>query len=239
MSRLKSIIKKIVFRFIKPPVINIYSSNSQAGEDKIVDYLFRSMGISSISYIDIGANDPIGSNNTYLFYTQNSRGVLIEPDTTFINRLKDSRPSDLTINAAISIEGNSEADFYVFEDSALNTLSKDDAMVRAQSGHNKLIETRKIKLLTIGHIIDEYLKNQLPDLISLDVEGMDQKILESFDFEKYPVPVWIVETCAYSENHVKPKLTAIIDLMLSKGYFVFADTYINTIFVHKNWFQSK
>jgi hypothetical protein len=80
--------------------------------------------------------------------------------------------------------------------------------------------------------------NQLPDLISLDVEGVDYQILCAFDFNKYPVPVWIVETCEYSENHIKPKVTSIVDLMLSKGYFVFADTYINTIFVNQQWFDN-
>ena len=30
----------------------------------------------------------------------------------------------------------------------------------------------------------------------------------------------------------------VIDLMISKGYFVFADTYINTIFVNKSWFEN-
>jgi FkbM family methyltransferase len=197
------------------------------------------MGISHISYIDIGANDPSYSNNTYLFYTQNSQGVLIEADTTFIDRLENKRPRDLVINAAISTKDDGEADFYIFKDTALNTLSKDDVELRTRSGLNPVVEIRKIKLFTIASIIDNYLNKQLPHLISLDVEGMDYDILESFDFKKYPVPVWIVETCAYSENHIKPKVTAIIDLMLQNGYFIFADTYINTIFVHKKWFQTK
>jgi len=69
MQKLKNLIKKIIFTFIKTPVVTItnYNSNSQAGEDRIVDYLFSSMGIDEITYIDIGANDPIYGNNTYLF----------------------------------------------------------------------------------------------------------------------------------------------------------------------------
>jgi FkbM family methyltransferase len=238
MRRLKNIIKRIVFKFINPPVVVINNSNSQAGEDKIVEYLFSSMGISQISYIDIGANDPVGCNNTYLFYQKGNKGVLVEPDFDFYKLIKDVRPQDLVINAAISNEANKEANFYVFDLPALNTLSAEEASVRSKSGVYKLIETRKIKLITVENIIKEYLNNGLPDLISLDVEGFDYLILDSFDFEKYPVPVWIVETCEYSENHIKPKVTSIIDLMLSKGYFIFADTYINTIFVSSTWFEN-
>ncbi|MFD0749283.1 FkbM family methyltransferase [Mucilaginibacter calamicampi] len=238
MDKLKSLVKKIVFTFIKPPVVQIYNTNSQAGEDKIVEFLFKSKGIQAIRYIDIGANDPIGHNNTYLFYSSNSSGVLIEPDTTFISRLEAARPRDTVINAAVSTGSDTEAELYVFADSALNTLSKADAELRQASGLNKILQIKKVPLLTIAQVIDQYMEKCLPDLVSLDVEGVDLEILRSFPFEKYPVPVWIVETCAYSEDHIKPKNTEIIDLMLSRDYFVYADTYINTIFVHQNWFKA-
>lgn len=238
MHKLKAFVKKVLFKFIKPPIIRINNSNSQAGEDRVVEYLFTSMGISSISYIDIGANDPINCNNTYLFYGRGHRGVLVEPDLTFSERIKNTRPGDIVVNAAISDEGNKNADFFVFNEPSLNTLSEDDAKMRVKSGMFILTETRSIRLITIENIIHENLNDTLPHLISLDIEGVDYQVLKAFDFEKYPVPVWIVETCEYSENHIKPKVTSIIDLMLSKGYFVFADTYINTIFVNKEWFNS-
>ena len=94
------------------------------------------------------------------------------------------------------------------------------------------------KLLSIENIISDYLNNKIPHLISLDVEGVDFKVLNAFDFEKYPVPIWIIETCEYSENHIKPKVLPILDLMKSKGYFIYSDTYINTIFVNKKWFEN-
>ncbi|MFA6087612.1 FkbM family methyltransferase [Mucilaginibacter sp.] len=238
MGKIKKAIKKIVFKVIKPPIISVNNSNSQAGEDRIIQYLFSSMGISSFSYIDIGANDPIGCNNTYLFYNWGCRGVLVEPDLNFSERIKSARPNDIVVNAAISNEGNKNADFFVFNEPSLNTLSKEDAEMRVKSGMYKLTETRSIRLITIEDIIHENLNGTVPHLISLDIEGVDYQVLKAFDFEKYPVPVWIVETCEYSENHIKPKVTSIIDLMLSKGYFVFADTYINTIFVDKKWFNN-
>lgn len=235
MRALKNLIRKVVFKFIKPP---FNCSNSQAGEDKIVDYLFSSMGIWHFSYLDIGTGHPEQSNNTYFFYRRRNRGVLVEPDSGYFESIKKMRPDDVAVNAAISDEENKDADFYVFNLPALNTLSKEEADLRVHSGHYKLVETKKIKLLTVEYIIQNYLNDSLPHLISLDVEGMDYKILSSFNFEKYPVPVWIVETCEYSENHIKPKVTPIIDLMLKKGYFVFADTYINTVFVNKLWFDN-
>ena len=76
-------------------------------------------------------------------------------------------------------------------------------------------------------------------MLSLDIEGLDLEVLKSLDFEKYPIPVICVETCTYSENHIRPKDKTILEFVMSKGYEVYADTYINTIFVNKAWFYKK
>lgn len=229
-------LKKILYKLIKP-IIGV-RSYSQAGEDRILAFLFDTMGIRNISYLDIGANHPEICNNTYLFYRKGSKGILIEPDPAFNKVLQKARPDDKVVQAAISDKETGEADFYIFNESSINTLSKEEADLREQSGKYYIKETQKIQLLTIQKIITDYMNNNIPHLISLDVEGVDYDVLNAFDFSKYPVPVWVIETCEYSENHIKPKTTSIIDLMRSKGYFTYADTYINTIFVNKEWFDN-
>ena len=229
-------INKLLYKLIKPSLR--VNSFAQAGEDRILEFLFSTMGIRHITYLDIGANDPVFCNNTYLFYTRKGKGVLVEPDPVFNSVLKRARPRDLVIQAAVSDKDNSEADFYIFDEPSVNTLSKVEAELRQQTGRYKLKMIKRIPLLTIEHIIVNYLNNELPLLISLDIEGVDHDVLQAFDFVKYPVPVWIVETCTYSANHIKPKVNSIIDLMLSKDYFIYADTYANTIFVNKDWFYN-
>lgn len=229
-------INKFLYKLIKPSLR--VNSFAQAGEDRILEFLFSTMGIRHITYLDIGANDPVFCNNTYLFYTRKSKGILVEPDPVFNSVLKRARPRDLVIQAAVSDKGNSEADFFIFDEPSVNTLSKVEADLRQQSGSYKLKMIKRIPLLTIEHIIANYMNNELPLLISLDIEGVDHDVLQAFDFVKYPVPVWIVETCTYSSNHIKPKVNTIIDLMLSKDYFIYADTYANTIFVNKDWFYN-
>ena len=231
-----SLYNKIILKLFKPLIGA--RSYAQAGEDRVLAFLFETMKIKNISYLDIGANHPIVCNNTYLFYRKGSNGILIEPDAVFNKVLQKARPKDTIIQAAISDRETGEADFYIFDEPSINTLSKEEADLRQQSGKYFLKEKKKIKLLTIEKIIADHMNNIPPDLVSLDVEGVDYDVLNAFDFVKYPVPVWIVETCEYSENHIKPKITSIIELMQSKGYFIYADTYINTIFVNKNWFDN-
>lgn len=239
MGKIHSMFNWIVRFFVRRPLvkeINVFNSNSQAGEDRILNFLFETMGIQNITYIDIGANHPIISNNTYLFYKKGCKGVVIEPDPTHYENLKKERPDDLVVQAAINDKVSGDIDFYLFNNSQLNTLSKEEATFREESGSFKIVNVIKIKTLTIEEIIILYLNDNVPELVSLDVEGVDYEIIKSFNFLKYPIPIWIIETCGYSENHIKQKITNIADFMKSKGYFVYADTYINTIFVNTSWF---
>ena len=117
----------------------------------------------------------------------------------------------------------------------MNTFNKKEAEQRVASGKFKIINTVKVPLTNINSIIKENFSS-FPDLLSIDIEGLDLDVLKTLDYRKYPIPVICVETCTYSENHIHPKDKSIAEFMESKGYEVYADTYINTIFVNKEWF---
>jgi hypothetical protein len=68
---------KLLFKFLK-----IERSYSQAGEDKILRLMFQSFEKRNITYLDIGTNDPVSINNTYLFYLNGGGGVCVEPNPT-------------------------------------------------------------------------------------------------------------------------------------------------------------
>jgi hypothetical protein len=89
-----------------------------------------------------------------------------------------------------------------------------------------------VKLKTINDILKHAFSN-CPHFVSLDVEGLDYEILNSLDFERFRPQVFCLETLSFTEEKTESKLTEIIDLMHSKGYMTYADTYINTIFVDK------
>lgn len=233
VRKLKELIRQSVYSLINPPYVP--ASYSQAGEDGVVGFLFMDKGISKISYLEIGTNIPDSGNNTYLFYKNGSRGVCVEADKTLIPLIKKIRPEDKVLNIGVAVSEQKEADFYIFDIKGINTFDKEEAEKRAASGANKILEVVSVPLININQLIKENFQT-IPDFLSLDIEGLDLDVLKSLDFEKYPIPVLCVETCLYSENNIRPKDYAIIEFVLSKGYEVYADTYINTIFVNKEWF---
>jgi len=227
-------IKKIIWVIIPPP--NIPRTYSSSGEDAIVSFLLSDMHKSSvITYLEIGTGSPDGGNNTYLFYTLGSSGVCVEADKSLIPRIKKTRPRDKVYNVGVTAESEKEADFYVFS-YGINTFDKEEAKVRASSGRFKLLEVVKVPLVNINSLIKENFKTY-PDLLAIDIEGVDLAVLKTLDYKSYPIPIIIVETCLYSENHIHEKDYAPIEFMESIGYQVYADTYTNTIFVNKDWFN--
>src|SRR5262245_28254872 len=71
-------------------------SFAQYGEDLVASGLFGTLNVKAPTYLDIGAYEPIDSNNTYLFYRRGARGVLVEPNVALTDKLKGTRPGDTT-----------------------------------------------------------------------------------------------------------------------------------------------
>ena len=234
--KIKEHVVRNLFKVINPPAGVGAKSYSQAGEDRILSYLFGTMGMHRPTYLDIGANDPIHGNNTYLFYENGSSGVCVEPDPAIFENLSRTRERDTCLNVGITFDDKKEADFYVFPIPALNTLSKKEAEYREKNGSYKVEKIIRIPLKTINEVIEENF-SKTPDLVSLDVEGIDLEIIKSLDFDKYRPFAFCVETISYSENRTEQKITEVLDFVVSKGYFIYADTHINTIFVDEEKFR--
>jgi FkbM family methyltransferase len=208
---------------------NSKTSYAQCGEDLILQYLFMVLGIDRIIYLDVGAHHPSYLSNTYLFYQNGGRGVCVEPDPSLYKEFSRKRPHDTHLNCGVGITAG-EADFFIMSTSTLNTFSKEEAERYQSWGHQRILKTIKMELKTINGIISQYLE-EVPNLVSLDVEGLDFAIMQNFDFSKYRPEVFCLETLTYTEDKSERKLTAIIELMHENGYLTYADTYINTIFV--------
>ena len=205
-------------------------SYSQAGEDLIVRYFFGHLNIRDISYLDIGAYDPIYLNNTYLFYRQGHRGVLIEPNVTMCEKLRAVRPGDTTLEAGIGIGKPGVADYYVMSEPSWNTFDKAEAdhQVKATGGKVTIKEVRRMPLLNVNDVMAEHFNGKAPAFVSVDAEGWHLAILKSIDFERFRPKVVCVETLVSGEHRTIPEIPA---FMTATGYVARGGSFVNTIFV--------
>lgn len=225
------VLKKIAFgissRFSK-------KSFSQCGEDLIMEFIFRELKIERPVYLDVGAHHPYYLSNTALMYLKGCKGISIEPDPDLFKVIQRERPNEIALNVGVGSGESITADFYVMNVSTLNTFSKAEAERYAEYPDKSIKAVIQIPLLSLSSVITKHLGNKAPNFISIDVEGMDLAIVQSFDFTKWKPEVFCVETLSYTEDASEVKLTAVIEFLQSKGYFLYADTYINSIFVDRS-----
>lgn len=205
-------------------------SYSQQGEDMLVDSLFHMMGIELPSYIDVGANDPLKISNTAFFYKKGCRGINIEPNPVLYKKIKRHRLRDVNINAGVG-EKEGKLDFYIMNANTMSTFSKESADQLVNDFGFKIKEIIIVPVLTLSGIIDKYCNGVFPDFLTIDTEGLDYTILKGIDYERNYPKVICAETREYGEGLEAGKHeTEIEDLLLSNGYRIYANTFINTIF---------
>lgn len=235
LVHMRHIYHRLLFKFLH---YQYRVSFSQSGEDAVIDSLFTVLNKRFPTYLDIGTNHPANFNNTYLFYRKGCHGVCIEPDPSLCRTIKKYRPRDICINAGISDTDATSAIFYMLSTHTLNTFSAEEAEKYTKNGQHSIINKINIPLLTVNSVIRDNFTGA-PDLVSIDVEGWEMKILETFDFQSYRPTVFCIETLTYSSPGNEKKLTNIIDFLEARGYIRFADTYINSIFIDKATWESR
>jgi FkbM family methyltransferase len=204
-------------------------SYAQQGEDLIVEDLLHWFKIQRPAYLDIGANDPVHNNNTYLFYAKGARGVLVEPNPAFCDKLRKERPGDRVLEVGVADTDKAEADFYVIRGaSELNTFSKEQAdLLVKQHGPDTIEKVVKMPLVNVNEIIAQNF-DVAPNFVSIDTEGLDLTILKALDWGRFRPHVLCVETLDTATGKVDE---AIVDHMRAKNYSIRGATFVNTIFL--------
>ncbi len=176
------------------------------------------------------AHSPFYFSNTAYFYQKGCRGVNIEPNPLLFKNFIKYRKNDVNLNIGVA-DKEGELDFYVMSASTMSTFSLVNAQNLEREHSLKIVEVLKVKVSTIQNIIDKYCRGKFPDFLSLDVEGFDGTILRSIDYSKISPTVICVETISYSTSGNGVKDMRMINFLKDKGYMIYADTHINTIFV--------
>lgn len=232
---------KILKNFIKskfPAVIYHKKSFSQCGEDLIIADIFSKKGINNVRYLDIGANHPYRLSNTALFYLKNKSinyGVIVEPNPNLFKLLSKTRPNDVVLNIGISAStGEEYLNFYLMDPDVLSTFSQYEASEYEKLGH-KIKELIKVKCININTIFENYFNGYEVDFLNIDVEGFDYEVISSINFQKYRPKVICVETVKYRSELNLRRDYKIIQLVESNGYVIYAQNFVNTIFVEKTY----
>jgi len=157
--------------------------------------------------------------------------VCVEPDPLLCEIIRRARPRDTVINAGVSAGEQTSADFFIMSQRALNTFSREDAERLDKGGTYRIENVMSVPLIPVNEILQSNFQKH-PNILSIDTEGSDLSILRGIDFGRFRPEIICVETLTFAENRLEQhKIPAIGALLVATGYFAYADTHLNTIFV--------
>lgn len=154
-----------------------YTQYAQFGEDRILLELFK--GANHGRYVDVGAHHPYRYSNTYLLYKNGWKGVNIDPNAHTIALFNKARPHDKNICNGVGCAGT--LTYYRFSDPAVNTFRKEEAEKWKVKSFLKFLGTTEIEIKPLSELVEGPL-----DLLTIDAEGMDLEVLQSYDWKYYP-----------------------------------------------------
>jgi FkbM family methyltransferase len=152
-------------------------------------------------YVDVGAYDPIQLSNTYHFYKKGWRGINIDATPGLMKRFNDIRPNDINIECAVGAAGI-EVDFFVYDMPAINSVSQRGLTYAKETFGSDPRTTVKVQSKPLSVLLDENIPSDVKeiDFMTIDVEGADEEVLRSNNWDKYRPKYLCVE------EHVSSKL---------------------------------
>lgn len=206
--------------------------NAKTCEDFLALMAVRQLGLQSLSYLEIGVCHPVMRNNTWLLreqfrLTSGYHGVLVEANPLCWDLIKEYRPEDKLCEGGVteSVDGG-EIIFYAFPGLlGHSTFVKELAEKTMETG--KYCEQYEIHTWNINDIIEQNFTNP-PDLLAIDAEGLDYRILFSWDKSRFPFKIVIAESMDTTDESIKT-------LMEKRGYYEYARTPENTIWLRNDF----
>lgn len=178
-------------------------------------------------YIDIGAHHPFRYSNTYYFYKKGWKGLNIDADKKAIQLFKLFRRKDINVQALVAKQSKTLS-YYVFTDRAFNTCDFQLAKAIIKKKRAQLIEKKELRSQKLQNILDKYLQpGQKIDFLSIDVEGMDDELLQAFDFVNFAPSYLLIEDLDFINNKSNQNSKKIARFLKKQGY-VFVSQVFNT-----------
>jgi FkbM family methyltransferase len=213
---------------------------SQCGEDEFLNNNFFKNKQNGV-YIELGALDGVLYSNTKFFQdTLNWSGILIEPHPIKFKSLEQNRPNNFLFNNLVSChETPLEFRYFVDRHAAVsgveNTLTDHhfEAYFESPNPFIKSLPQSKIVLNPVK-LIDIVKSTNLThiDFLSLDVEGHEYEVLQSWDFS-IQIDLILIETLGVDNE--KDQLCR--SLLVNNNYSFICKCAHNEVYANNNCIQ--
>ncbi len=149
--------------------------------------LWRAVGhIERGFYIDVGAQDPVVDSVSKAFYDHGWRGIHVEASPVFANRVREARPDEIVVQAALGNRRGMMA-FHEIRDTGLST--GDAAIAEHHRSTGREVREIQVPCLTLADVFGQAGDREV-HWLKIDVEGMEAEVLAGWG--ESAVRPWVV-----------------------------------------------
>ena len=186
---------------------------------------------NNVFFVQVGSNDGVQGDPLHDLIVNNNewRGVFIEPVGFLFERLKKNYGNFnryIYENSAIAAEAK-ELDFYYVSEKAkvelgdqlpfwydqLGSFDRSHIVKHLDGALEPYIYSQKINAVPLSDVLTKH-QVEVVDLVHIDTEGYDYKVLSTIDFARYKPSVILYEHKHLSESEHKLARS----LLMEKGY---------------------
>lgn len=166
-------------------------------------------------FVDFGATDGITISNTYLLEKDYGwSGIVAEPAKVWHNKLSKNRKCHISTDCVYTIS-NQQIMFDETSDPEWSSLAhmQHNEHSKMLRGSSKFYE---VKTISLNDLLSQHQAPRNIDYLSIDTEGSELSILQSFDFSKYEIRFI---TCEHNDGSgTSGYRKEIYDFLSTKGY---------------------
>jgi len=175
--------------------------------------LARALPSNSGFYVDVGAADPTEDSVTRYFYDLGWRGLNVEPQQAFFDKLVGERPRDINIQAVIS-DTPGPMVLHAAE-SHPGWATTIPVVAEGMNAKGLAVGSKEIEAFTLSQVLETHGVTEI-DFLKIDVEGAERNVLLSLDFARWRPRIVLLE--ATEQGTSIPNHQAWEDVILGTGY---------------------
>ena len=214
MSKINKLFERLsrLFRFLisdNYKLNNKYQNKNQITNAELILNLLKTKGFDPKYIIDVGCGYGQWTRKLFKFYPS-SNYLLFDADKNNKNKLDILKKKKNNLDYKICLLSNDNKTYKFFN------MGYGSSIFEEQTSHNRNIE--ELSSTTLDQELPNELNNQSNNLIKLDVQGSELKILDGLRDKINSFEVIILEVSIHNYNKDSPLFYEVINFMNEKSY---------------------
>jgi FkbM family methyltransferase len=228
----------------------MYLQSTSCGEIGLIlhQILFKILGYKTDGFfIEIGANDGKTGSFTYNLSKIGWSGLYFEPIPRLYNLCKENHKDNTNVKIINIGIGNKKEQLQIIDADTLSTLDDNTLNLYQNTDwtKNNFKDLNKINVNidTLNNLLDLNFDNNINiDLLIIDVEGFEQKVLEGFTINKYNPKIIIIEIADQHPTFINnkdcmDKYKFIRSYLKLNNYLLLVNDIVDNVYLYKDYFD--